>query len=167
MIAERVHRVDITEEMLTKAKARDQGAYNKMSFLKGGGNMVGFLGEYMFHSLCPSVKHVDSFDHDFEYNGVTVDVKTKTQNKPSEPLGHYEASVTVESLKFQHPDWYVFCRIYKEAGEYKYGWVLGKISYDELMCVGRRVFKGQDEGNMVFKKDNINIRYDQLRPIKL
>jgi hypothetical protein len=160
-----IHKVDITPEMLVKANDRDHGAYNKMSFMNGAGNVVGFLGEYMFESICDGARHVDEYNHDFEWNGVTIDVKTKSQNVPHQPKGFYEATVTTESLQFQHPDYYVFCRIVKVDGEYKYGWVMGGISYNELMRVGRQVKKGDDEGNMVFKKDGINIRYDQLRAV--
>ena len=161
-----VHKLDITEEMLELARGRDHGAYNSMSFMDGKGNIVGFLGEYMFKAICPQVEHVDSFNHDFEYNGITVDVKTKIQTVPHEPKGYYEASVTMDSLGHQHPDWYVFCRIYKKDNAYLYGWVLGKISYKKLMEIGRRLKKGEDQGNMVCRKDCINVRYDQLLPVQ-
>jgi hypothetical protein len=160
-----VHKVQITENMMELAMARDHGAYNSMSFLNGGGNITGFLGEYMVQRVCPELKHVDEYNHDFELGNVKIDVKTKHQKVPYEPKGSYEASVTVESLQFQHPDYYVFCRIHKVGDEYKYGWVMGAISYDELMRVGRRVKAGEDQGNMVFKKDSINVRYDQLKGV--
>ena len=156
-------KVNITQEMIEKAKARDHGAYNSMSFQKGAGNVIGFLGEYMVEAVCPYLTLVDEYDHDFECNGTTIDVKTKQQNVPYEPKGYYEASVTVESLQFQHPDYYIFCRVHKDL---KYGWVLGAISYDQLMKIGKRMVKGQDEGNMVFKSDSINVQYDQLTQLK-
>jgi hypothetical protein len=160
-----IHRVEITDEMLSRANARDNGAYNEMSFLGGGGNITGFLGEYMVESVCKNLKLVDKFDHDFELGEITIDVKTKHQKVSYEPKGDYEGSVTVESLEFQHPDYYVFCRVYKDGNTYKHGWVLGGISYSKLMRDGRRVMKGDADGNFTFKKDNINIRYDQLRHI--
>ena len=161
-----IHKVEITKEMIEKATARDNGAYNDMSILGGRGNIVGFLGEYIFAEVCPTLTHVDKFDHDFELNDLTIDVKTKRQTVPYEPKGTYEASVTMESLQFQHPDYYIFCRIYTDENKiYRYGWVLGGISYDSLMTNGRYIKQGTVEGKYTFKKDNINIRYDQLQHV--
>lgn len=153
--------------MLEKANARDNGAYNDQSFMNGKGNVVGFLGEYMVAQAFPKFNHVDTYNHDFECGDITIDVKTKTQNVDFEPKGEYEASVTNESLNHQHPDCYIFCRIYKNkhTNKYEYGWILGAISYDDLMREGRQILKGTDEGNIVFKTNNINIRYDQLTQI--
>ena len=159
----KLHKLRITESMMSKARERDNGAYNSMSFMNGAGNITGFLGEYMVSEIMPHLIHVDKFSHDFEYNGIKIDVKTKNQNIPADPLGYYEASVTVDSLKFQNPDYYIFCRVHGNS----YGWVIGAISYEDLMRNGKKMKKGRDEGNMIFKKDSINIRYDQLKELKV
>lgn len=154
----------ITKDMIEKARARDHGAYNNMSFMDGHGNIIGFLGEYMVAEQCPHLIHVDKFTHDFEFNGNTIEVKTKAQNIPTKPKGTFEASVTRKSIDHQIPDYYIFCRIYKM----KHGWIMGAIASIDFLNIGRWLEKGTRDGDngYIVKESCINIRYNQLKPIR-
>ena len=154
--------------MIRKAQERDEGQMNKRSFMKGEGNFVGFLGEYMVESIRSDFKHVDSFDYDFSCPKGTVDVKTKHQTVPFEPRGDYEASVDVNSMH-QRVDYYIFCRVFKDkTGQFKHGWILGGISKKEFLEKARRLKKGDQDGDngYIVKQDCYNLRYDQLKNVK-
>ena len=140
-------KIDITEEMLEKARKRDEGQMNHRSFMKGKGNLVGFLGEYIVKEIRPDFKHVDSYNYDFTYKHGTVDVKTKYQTVEKEPDGYYEASVDVNSMH-QDVDKYIFCRIYRDKdGNYPYGWILGGITKKDFLEKARKLKKGEQDGS--------------------
>ena len=165
-------KVIITKEMIETAIARDPGKYNENSFKHGAGNVVGFLGEYMFQKVRPDFKHIDNFDCDFEGASkgkpITVDVKCKTQSVPFEPKGYYEASICKDSLH-QKTDGYVFCRAYydKEKDTFPYGWVIGSISRKEYFEMARYLEKGTKDGDngYVVQQSCYNIKYSELRPL--
>ena len=161
-------KIEITDEMMRLAASRDKGAYNDRSFMAGAGNVVGFLGEYMTLTLRPDMELHDTFDYDILFRGLKIDVKTKFQGVPRDPCGYYEASVDVNSLH-QNTDYYIFCRVYRECDSYPHGWVLGGISKKSFLSNGRRIKKGDKDGDngYVVRQDCINIRYDKLHPILL
>lgn len=170
------HEVRITPEMIQKATERDKGKYNNRSFMDGKGNFVGFLGEYITQYIRPELIHVDSFNYDFLLGKKKIDVKTKYQTIAYAPKGYYEASVDVNSMH-QETDYYIFCRIYREEHlidgkteyKYPYGWVLGGISKESFLKESRKLIKGELDGDngYIVKQDCYNIRYDQLKPIKV
>ena len=161
-------KIQITEAMVKTANERDQGAYNNRSFMNGGGNVVGFLGEYIVKEVRPDFEHVDTFNYDFISEDRTFDVKTKKQTVSRDPLPYYEASVDVNSMH-QDTNYYIFCRIFSNDGEYPYGWILGIIGKQDFLDKSRKLKKGEKDGNngYVVKQDCYNIRYDQLRPLRV
>lgn len=161
-------KVDISAEMIEKAKLRDKGAYNNRSFMNGHGNLVGFLGEYITLAYRPDFQLINNFNYDLLFKDYRIDVKTKHQSVPQDPMGYYEASVDVNSLH-QELDFYIFCRIFKKSdNEFPYGWILGAISKDDFFKYARKLKKGDADGDNGYKvrQDCYNIRYDQLKQIK-
>jgi len=156
--------VQISQLALERAYSRFRGRMNKNSFLDGEGNLTGFLGEEMFKTIFPAAKHVDSIDYDFlSENGVKVEVKTKKQNAPSEPLKSYEGSVA-ETSCHQNPDFYSFFRVYFDGKTFPYGWYMGSISRASLYKYGTKLKQGEKNGNNGFsvKVNCINIPYSFL-----
>lgn len=153
--------------MLKNAKERDCGQMNKRSFMKGAGNIIGFLGEEMVKKYSKLFIADESYDHDFLINGKGVDVKTKRQTVSYDPKENYEASVAMTSMH-QDTDYYIFCRVFKdESGNFPYGWIIGAISKKDFVKRSTAMTKGQlDKSNGYFVKENCyNITYDKLLPI--
>lgn len=161
-------KVQITQEMLDKAKARDDGQMNFRSFLKGKGNIIGFLGEYIVQSVRSDFKNVDSYDYDFLIGSQKIEIKTKSQSADQTPLSNWEASIDVNSLH-QDTNFYIFCRILKKDDQYPYGWILGGISKKDYIDKSRRLAKGDFDGNNGYKvkQDCLNLEYINLRQIKI
>ena len=158
-------KLKITDDMLDQAQRRNKGAYNSNSFMAGAGNVVGFLGEYMVQSIRSDFEFKDDFNYDFISKGRKVDIKTKKQNVPTDPLGMYEASIADESLH-QKVDYYVFCRVYWDniKKTYPFGWILGVISKEKYFKNARRLKKGEKDGSngYIVKNNCWNISYDKL-----
>ena len=162
-------KVDITPEMVERAEARDCGQMNKNSFMKGKGNIVGFLGEEIVQSLSPSFIWADTYDYDFIYKKKhTVDVKSKCQTVDYEPKFFYEASVGKDSLH-QKTDFYIFCRVFRDKeGNYPYGWVLGFMPKKLYFVKCKKLLKGtvDPSNNFHVRQDCYNLPYFKLFPIK-
>lgn len=158
-----IKRIDITQNMIANAMLRDGGAFNNFSFMGGGGNLVGFLGEEMVKYAFPYFDVVNGFDYDFEYDGKRIEVKTKSQSIPTEPLGYYEASIADQSM-FQNTDVYIFCRIFKYNNVYHHGWIMGWITSSEFILKSRRLLRGQPDGDngYIVKENCYNIPYNKL-----
>ena len=157
--------IQITPQMLQSAKSRDCGQMNSKSFMKGEGNITGFLGEEMVKSLSEDFVLIDSYDYDFLFRGrYKVDVKTKYQTMSFAPKPNYEASVGKDSLH-QRTDYYVFCRVYRDRnGEYPYGWILGFMSKKRYLESCHKLLKGEiDPSNNFFvREDCYNLPYSEL-----
>ena len=161
-------KIQITPEMLERAKSRDCGQMNSKSFMKGKGNIVGFLGEEMVQSLSKDFIWKDSYDYDFSFKGRTVDVKSKYQSSPLPPKPNYEASIGKDSLH-QRTEFYIFCRIYRDKdGNYPHGWILGAISKEEYFKKAHKLLKWQIDpsNNFYVREDCYNLPYSELHHIK-
>jgi hypothetical protein len=159
-------RVDFTPKMLEEAASRDHGAYNDRSFLRGRGNITGFLGEIMVKEKFPNFTHEDKFSYDFSIEGLNVEVKTKAQTVPYPPYDYYEASVALDSQhQTKNADIYIFCRVFKNrAEEFEHGWIIGWLSVEQFKKRGRFLRKGTKDGDngYVVRADCYNIQYKQL-----
>ena len=92
-------KVDITQEMRDKAKemSSEMGTI-KGSFMKGQGNIYGFLGELCFLEVMKDAEHKNTYEYDLVLSdGKTLDVKTKKTTV--EPKPNYECSVSTWNLK--------------------------------------------------------------------
>lgn len=130
--------VRVTDDMLLRAKhkAEDMGTLNN-SITYGQGNLAGFVGEEIAHSVLGGTI-VNTYDYDIVLdNGKTVDVKTKRTTV--EPKSTYDCSVAAYNIK-QNCDYYAFVRVYENMS---IGWLLGLYPKDEYFKHARLWKKGE------------------------
>lgn len=155
--------------MLQNAKSRDCGQMNSKSFMKGKGNITGFLGEEMVQSISTNFELIDSYDYDFLFKDkYKIDVKTKYQTVDFPPKPTYEAPIGKDSLH-QRCDYYIFCRVYRNPqGEHPYGWILGFMSKKKYLTLAKKLNKGEVDpsNNFYVREDCYNLPYSQLYPIE-
>ena len=131
------------------------------SFTKGKGNMTGFLGEVAFEKTFPQFDYVggNSFTHDYEYNGLKVDVKAKRCT--SRPLLKYNASVVETKFSKFEADVYFFMRVHENLRKV---WLCGWCPKKSIITKKRFNAKGTcDEDGFRFKADGYNIPIKRTR----
>ena len=157
--------VEITQEMLDEAKLKseDLGVLNR-SYLKGEGNMTGFLGERIAKDvLGAEYSNVDriNYDHDLimKGSGITIDVKTKKTKV--EPKSHYECGIMDYNSNKQHCDFYAFVRV---RDDYKVGWFLGVKEKYKYILESKFVPKGTIDKRNDFEQmtDSYNLEISKL-----
>jgi hypothetical protein len=157
---------EIKHEWITLAEARsiEMGAVNN-SFMKGKGNKVGFIGEYVVLDYLKErnkesdVSLVDKFDYDILFNDMKIDVKSKSI--AVEPKSFYEASIADTSLH-QDCDTYIFVGIHKSfETAYVYGWEYKEDYFNKA----RHMKKGDvdKKNNYTCPADCYNLKYGDLR----
>ncbi|MFZ9646449.1 MAG: hypothetical protein ACO29M_07215 [Fluviibacter sp.] len=151
--------ITITDSFLNtaKEKAKELGKLNN-SILYGDGNLTGFLGELVAHSILGG--HLkNTYDYDILLdNGCTVDVKSKkTKVKPKD---YYECSVAAFNTK-QKCDYYCFVRI---KDDYSTAWYLGYYPKEKYYKDAVFLKKGDiDPSNMyTVKADCYNLKINEL-----
>ena len=134
--------VGIDEAMRVEAqrKATEMGPINN-SFLRGEGNVYGFIGELMFAQVTGG-----EVDNTYEWdvvmpNGVTVDVKTKCVTSP--PFPDYDCSVAAAQVQ-QMCDYYAFVRVLKDLSM---GWYLGALTKPTFFNTARWLKAGTVDGS--------------------
>jgi len=145
----REYKIDANSLLSAKSRSETLGVLNS-SMLKGGGNLVGFIGEYYAHKYLGG-ELIDNFDYDLFSQGLKIDVKTKSCS--SIPLQEYLCSVMCYQLN-NDCDSYFFCRVNLSA---KICWLLGSISKDRLIRDGILMKEGDRDGNFIVKADCISI----------
>ena len=169
--------VKITPPMLKRAqkKSESTGQINERSFMKGKGNLTGFLGEEIFLKAFPHSEVVDDYSIDFKINNMLIDVKSKIQRVEKDPIeSGYEASVPTyakHSKTTPKNGVFVFTRIFydKEKDTYPYGWILGYMDMEEYFDSARFLKKGSMDFSNGFKaRDSaFNMLYKDLHHIDL
>jgi hypothetical protein len=154
--------VKIKDEWVEEArrKAEDLGVL-RHSFMKGDGNLIGFLGELMVaDKLKAQVEN--TYDYDLVKRGKTIDVKSKRCT--SQPKSHYECSVAAYNTK-QKCDFYVFTRILDTLD---IGWICGIIKKEEFFKGAKLYKKGERDSRngLVFKEDTYNLEIGNLIDLK-
>ena len=161
----------ITTDIVTKAheKSVEMGTL-KNSITKGAGNLVGFVGEGVFHSFLldqqQQASWANTYEHDLILNNtastaITIDVKSKKTNYI--PKLEYDCSVAALNTK-QQCDIYVFTRI---KGDMSVGWILGflpKGAYFEEATFMEKGAVDPSNGWKV-KTDCYQVPIEKLRPI--
>lgn len=153
--------IAITPEMLMVAQknAEAMGVLKK-SFMKGAGNLAGFLGEEMVKSYL-GCESDNTYQYDMIYNGYTIDVKTKNCTSP--PKYYYECSIAEYTLSHQNPDYYIFNRVMINDSVQR-GWILGFLSKSQYMERSAHHTKGEldPSNNFTFVESCYNVTIDHL-----
>ena len=157
--------VPIRADMIERAerRAREMGILNK-SFMKGRGNVVGFLGEEIVLAALPGSRLADDYNYDIEWEGARFEVKTKRTT--ASPLPYYMCSVSDHNT-LQDTNNYIFCRVLSQNGMFTKGWVLGYIAKGDFFRRARFMRKGEKEGDngYIVKNDCWSVRIDELCPL--
>ena len=134
--------VGIDEAMRFEAqrKATEMGPINN-SFLRGEGNVYGFLGEMIFAEVTGGTQR-NTYDWDVEMpDGATVDVKPKCVTSP--PKEYYDCSVASIGTQ-QICDYYAFVRVLKDLTT---GWYLGALTKGQFLERSRFLPAGVKDGD--------------------
>ena len=154
--------VEIKDEWVVEArrKAEELGVL-RHSFMKGDGNLVGFLGELIVADKLKA-QIENTYDYDLIKRGKTIDVKSKRCT--SQPKPHYECSVAAYNTK-QKCDFYVFTRILDTLD---IGWICGIIKKEEFFKDAKLYKKGERDSRngLVFKEDTYNLEIGNLIDMK-
>lgn len=159
-------KVNITEDMIERAKKRaDEMPNTKNAFMDHERHVVGFLGEEIFMNVFPEAKGSEDEEvYDYDFTMYTKKVELKTKMCKSIPQPNYEASIY--TYFNQDPDYYFFCRIYKELDSYPYGWLLGYIPVQDFKEKSVLLKKGElQENGLVPRVNTWNVRIDELIPM--
>jgi hypothetical protein len=155
--------VEIKKEWVENAKdkAKELGVL-KHSFMKGQGNIIGFLGEIVVSDFLKA-KIENTYDYDLVKGNVKIDVKSKKCT--SKPKDYYECSVAAYNTR-QKCDFYVFVRILDNL---ETGWICGIINKKKFFENATLYKKGYtDTSNMMtFKEDTYNTKIKDLIDFKI
>lgn len=163
--AEGFIRVEITEEMTARAKAKaDEMGVLKNSIRKGQGNLAGFLGEEIVLEAFPEAESANTYQHDVKMPGITFEVKSK--DRTVNPRLDYEASVANYNTS-QRADYYVFTSVFrdKSTNAYTHGHIIGMIEKESYKKQAVFLRKGDlDPSNgWVVSADCYNLPYSDLK----
>jgi hypothetical protein len=151
--------VIVTQKMLIDArkKAEEMGAIRN-SILNGGGNLAGFVGEFIAQKVMGG-KIQNTFEYDLVLDdGTKVDVKSK--QTAVVPKDYYDCSVSAFSKK-QDCDRYAFVRVKKDL---TVGWFLGTETSENYFKKARFLKKGEKDGDNGFtvRGDCYNLKISEL-----
>jgi len=164
--------VKFTDEMFARAKmkAKSLGSINN-SIRKGGGNIVGYLGEeivahYMKADIISNDKGTEKYNYDLVKDGKKIEVKSKERSVP--PKDFYDASVA-ETSRHQQTDIYVFTSIQCNGGEPVRAWICGQKDAKEYFEQSRFYAKGDIDPSNDWKVKTAchNMPYKDLDPVEL
>jgi hypothetical protein len=123
-----ISRLDITDKVLldSRKKGAELG-HIRNSITQGGGNLAGFIGEYVSQSV-----YGGELDNTYTYDlllsdGRRMDVKTKRTSV--EPKMDYKCTVSASQIDYDC-DGYIFTRV---LNSYSTCWVLGHISKADFL----------------------------------
>lgn len=159
--------VDITNEIIERAKDLYPFDNLKGSITRGEGNIYGAIGEILiwdhFTALGYDVQYHGSYDYDIVINGSTVDVKTK--HTTVKPQMDYLCSISAFNTS-QNCDYYFFVRVMKDMSK---GYLLGYLLKKDFYEVADFNKKGTEDINgWLFKDDcyNVEVRYlNKFKPL--
>lgn len=142
--------VPITPIMIENARfAADRYKDNLHNSIRNGaGTIVGHLGEEMVKVVYPLMTHSNTYDYDFLYGGLRIDVKTKDRKYDIDTSRYEELCFTqgggwdcsVNKLNgVQEVDYYIFTTVFRSraTNEFTHGWILGTLTRDEFFKKAR------------------------------
>ena len=151
--------VKVTVDMIENArlKSTEMGKLRN-SILKGGGNLVGFIGEQIALECLGGEWH-NTYSYDIILpDGKKVDVKTKQTSV--KPLPEYDCSIAKFNTK-KECDMYAFVRVKKDL---TIGWYLGSIDKKEYFKKAIFMKKGyvDPSNNFTVRADCYNMKIKEL-----
>jgi hypothetical protein len=159
---------------LIRLKDFERLKLNSLTFSTDSDSMViGSLGEFAFGEYLTHLnmpfEYKDKLDHDYIINNTKIEIKTKKQTVPNDPISKkFESSINNYSKNYQlnDNDFYVFCRIYYNniSKNIEYGWLISymkKIDYYKKSVFWEEGEKDPSNG-LVFKKDAWNLEYSEM-----
>jgi len=164
----------LTKEQKDRAvELSNHKVYNK-SMRGKQANLVGAYGEIMvFDHLTKiglSPKFVHKTTHDIELGKYKIDVKTKERTVAPQP--HYDCTVPAYNHSHQRPDFFIFVSMLsdKTKSQYRFnkGWILGKISYNDLEKSKKMWKAGEVDEDNGWRAtiDCYNVPANSLQPVK-
>jgi hypothetical protein len=134
----------------------------KNSIESGKGNVIGFLGEYIYSYLFQEPSN-RSYEYDFCNSFYSIDCKTKACG--STPFSTYSASIAEYNTR-QLCDLYVFLRVQKES--MGYGWLIGYMPKEEYFQKAQHLKEGEIDpsNNFVVRANCFNLKYESLYSFK-
>ena len=151
--------VDIARAMLLEEQQRFN---NKHSFRGENGQYIGMIGEVIFERVFNDVKRVNTYDCDFIYESIKIDVKTKQCS--FKPKMDYSCTVEDYTKDIQDCDLYVFIRINKEHTK---AWILGQKFKSDFFEQATFRKKGDVASNgLIYKKDHWDLPIYELSTFK-
>jgi hypothetical protein len=157
-------KIQLTPEILERAKSYFDFEALPNSITKGGGNIYGAIGEIItldhYKKLGVKAERANTYDYDLIIDGLKVDVKARPLNKPLRPWN--SASIPAYQ-KQQKTDYYIFVFILKD---YSAAWLAGYLSKEDFYTKARLYLKDEPSGfNFNFHLDTYTIISRQLDPI--
>lgn len=137
------------------------------SISNGGGNLAGFIGEFLVHQAIGG-DYSSTYDYDILLGDKKIDVKTKLTSV--EPRLDYSCSVS--AYRKQNCDIYFFVRV---KNDYSVAWLLGWIEAEEYFNKSVLLKKGYVDPTNKFKVKSdtynlpistLNTNYDKLISIQ-
>jgi len=158
-------KVPVTPSMqqVARQKSATLGSL-KNSIRKGGGNIIGYLGQLAAEKAIIGMKREDTYDYDLVCDGIRYDVKSK--DRTAFPLPHYEVSIA-DSNTTQATDYYIFASGYRLVGtfDYKMIYILGYMTQSEYLHKAHFLRKGDIDtsNNFTVSADCYNLPASELR----
>jgi hypothetical protein len=143
--------LDITPEIIRKAKTIYNFRNLKTSFTNGKSQLYGAIGEILFQEYYNIPELSNTYDYDVIFKGKKIDIKTKKTGV--KPLPIYNCSVALSSFK-QKTDGYFFVRI---MNDYSKGYLLGYTSKKDFFNYGHFYLKGEKD---IVSNDGFNFKVD-------
>jgi hypothetical protein len=156
-------KVSLTDGDFEYAKrCSDEMGALRNSITFGDGNMAGFLGEAAAARFL-GADIVHTHDYDLEYNGMTIDVKTKRTTREFVNRG-FEASIAAINNR-QKCDAYVFVRVNIER---RVAWLCGWKGKLDYFIDARFVAAGSMDGSNGWRAsaDCLNMKYSDLNDME-
>jgi len=164
--------VDITPEMITQANVHSEEvasikSNDRHSLRKGEGTLIGSIGELAIKQVYPYWNHSNTFDYDFEYDGIKIDIKTKDRTVP--PRLNYEASISNYNIT-QKCDVYMFVSVLRNKSKnnlFEKAYIMGLYMKEDYMRDATFLKKGSIDPSNNWKVgcDCYNLEYSRLETI--
>lgn len=160
-------KVDISADIEAWVKARvarfRQSKRYTASTPPSRGLLGGMYGEAIFKAAFPDAVYTDQYDHDYRWNGFSVEVKTSWSNHPPHPACHH----LTHCHKAKPTDAWAFALVQNDC---KTGWLVGWLPWADLQktwvlrYAGEKQYRNGYATGFNYHHDNFEVKYRDLRP---